>query len=315
MDDVLDEAALLALQVHALLGDLDPARWRADTAAVMRQRLSELEVRVAGMVATMRASVHAPQALQGQWALFLHELRAAWPDESSTTAMRDRWMAFRTHMVPAYEELAAHLRRLRIHVPSLRPTNYARNLMHLSSATSALLTVEFLPALALPIAVIMALSAWSMETGRRLSPAINARLMRLFRPVAHPHETHRVNSATWYATALVALAWSGATIPGAMAVTVLGIGDPIAALVGRRYGRTPLVHGRSLEGSVAFFCSAFMAAWAVLAVCHPALSTSAVVVTAAAAAAAGAIAELLSLRIDDNLSVPLAAAAGAWLVG
>lgn len=314
MEQVLNEAAFLAIEVHALLGDLDPARWRAETAAAMRQRLHELEERIASLVSAMRGSVHAPRMPHAHWAAFLHALREAWPEESSTSAMRDRWMEFRARMEPAYQELAAQLRATRIHIPTLRPTNYVRNAFHVASALAALLAVELLPVMIAPIATALALWAWSMETMRRTRPRLNAALMRAFGPVAHPHETHRVNSATWYTTALVVLAWTQAIIPCALAVTVLGVGDPIAAIVGRRYGRTKLVHGRSLEGSLAFFITATLAAFAVLTLWHPTMSWPHALATALAAAGAGAAAELLSLRIDDNLSVPLAAAGAAWLV-
>ena len=256
MPQVSDEATLLATQVHALLADLDPARWRADTAAAVRQRGAEIEERIASMIAGMRASAHSSRIPHVDWAGFLHRLREAWPDESRTVAVRERWMTFRMRMEPAYGELATQLRAARIHVPILRPTNYARNVFHLSSALTALLTVELLPAWTLPVATAFALAAWSMEILRRTRPQLNATLMRAFGPVAHPHETYRVNSATWYATALIILGWTHATIPCALAVTVLGVGDPIAAIVGRRVGRTKLVHGRSLEGSLAFFVAA-----------------------------------------------------------
>lgn len=314
MEEVMDEVVFLARDVHAFLHDLDPARWRTETAASMRQRLCDLEVRIAGMVSTMRASVHAPRMPHADWAAFLTTLRDAWPDESSAAVVRDHWMGFRARMEPAYAELAVRLRAARIHVPTLRPTNYLRNTFHMTNATISLLVIEFVPILVIPIATTLAVWAWAMEIMRRTRPELNARLMRTFGAVAHPHETHRVNSATWYTTALVLLAWTQGTIPCALAVTVLGIGDPIAAIVGRRYGRTKLIHGRSLEGSLAFFAASMVLSFVVLLLWHGNLSPAHALAIASAAAAAGALAELLSLRIDDNLTVPLAAAAAAWLV-
>lgn len=229
---------------------------------------------------------------------------------------------------PGNAELAMHVlnrpvavrarprRRESIHAPANRPTNYARSLFHVASAGVALSCIELLraPVALLAIAVGWAAFAWTCEVARRVSPWVNARLMRLFGPVAHAHETHRVNSATWYATALVLLALTGSTVLCATGVVVLGVGDPIAALVGRRWGRTKLVHGRSLEGTLAFVVSAGTVMFVLLTLLHGPLSLQARLLLATGAAVAGALAELFSVHVDDNLSVPVSAAAGAWLV-
>ena len=188
-----------------------------------------------------------------------------------------------------------------------RPANYARNLVHLASAAVALSAVVFLPSRAWLIAVPggFALYAWSMELGRRFSPKLNERLMRLYGPVAHPHEWYRVNSATWYASALFLLTLF-ATVPAMMtAVVVLGIADPIAAFVGRKWGTRVLRTGRSLEGTLAFFASATVAAGVVLTIIH-AGTPGAVALLALAVGAVGAVVELFSTNLDDNFTIPIA---------
>ncbi|MGB1275120.1 MAG: diacylglycerol/polyprenol kinase family protein [Nannocystaceae bacterium] len=134
--------------------------------------------------------------------------------------------------------------------------------------------------------------------------------MKVFQPVAHPHETWRINSATWYASALVMLALTGEPIVQTTAVVVLGVGDPIAALVGRRFGRHKLINGRSVEGSLAFLVTSACAAAGVLLALHG-LSLVAATTIALAAAVPATFAELVSRRVDDNLTIPLSAAAGA----
>src|SRR5688500_5542899 len=86
-------------------------------------------------------------------------------------------------------------------VPS-RPPNAARSLFHLCGGLFALSAIQVLPdrASTIAMAALFAVGAWTMELSRRGNPRVNDVLMRLFGPVAHPHERHRVNSATWYAT-------------------------------------------------------------------------------------------------------------------
>lgn len=299
-DLVQDHA--LALQLHGVLSEIDPARWRDEMAQSLRRRLAELvstkesSPRLAPLVETIKTE--------------LPHLEHPAPDT------RSRWLAFKRRIQPVYATVAAALRAEKVHVPSLRPTNYARNLFHVGAAITAVLLIELVgsPGWVLAAALAWAGFAWSCEVSRRLSPAINTKLMWFFGPVAHPHETHRVNSATWYATALVVLALTQSTMLCLVAVAVLGVGDPLAALIGRRFGRIKLIHGRSLEGTLGFVATASVAAFVLLRVFHAAqLGVGASALLAVSAAAAGALAELFSLRIDDNVSIPLSAASGGAL--
>ena len=137
--------------------------------------------------------------------------------------------------------------------------------------------------------------------------------MGMFGALAHAHERHRINSSTWYATALLILSLLTSPAVSAIAVAVLGIGDPVAALIGRRFGRTQLRAGRSLEGTSAFVVSASLTAFLVATALLPGtLGLRAVV--AVVAGVSGALAEVFSTRADDNLTIPLAVAASASAV-
>ena len=104
-----------------------------------------------------------------------------------------------------------------------------------------------------------------------------------------------------------------APLPAAMlGVAVLGFGDPVAAIVGRRFGRTHLRAGRTLEGSPAFVVAASLASGAALTLFAPEVALRGTV--AIVAAVFGALAELFSDDVDDNLTMPLGAALGAPLV-
>ena len=94
-----------------------------------------------------------------------------------------------------------------------------------------------------------------------------------------------------------------------LGVAVLGFGDPLAAIVGRRFGRTPIRAGRTLEGSLAFVAAGGGAGLVALAVFTPEVPHA--VGVALTAAVSGALAELFSQDVDDNLTIPLAAALGA----
>ena len=156
-------------------------------------------------------------------------------------------------------------------------------------------------------------TAWSCELGRRYSPRLNQALLRLMGRLAHPHEAWRVNSATWYATACVILASMWNAPVATVGIMVLGFADPAAAIIGRRYGKIELINGRTLEGSATFIAVGTLTTWPWLVFAWDLHGLTAFAM-ALAGATLGGLAELFSRRIDDNFSVPLAAAVGALAV-
>ena len=129
--------------------------------------------------------------------------------------------------------------------------------------------------------------------------------------IAHEQERFRVNSATWYMTALLLLTLTFSPLLCVVAVAVLGFGDPLAGIAGRRWGRVRLVNGRTLEGTAVFVAVGTLAAMGAMQLVEHSLTPGVAWATALAAALAGGMAELLSRRVDDNLSIPLTAAAAA----
>lgn len=202
------------------------------------------------------------------------------------------------------------------HAPGTRPTNHVRSLFHALSGVFALLMIQHVltPSSMIGLASVFFAFAWGLEIGRRHVPGLNRFLMRAFGPVAHAYEADRVNSGTWYVTALLFLSLTASPMACSLAVIVLGVGDPAASFVGRRWGRTRVATGRSLEGSLGFTGAAGLAAMATLLVYYPQLGLAETVVLSLVVAVAGALAELLAASLDDNLVIPLAAAAGASMV-
>jgi dolichol kinase len=308
----------VALQLHDLLRDLDPKRFRMEAAAAVRARFADLAAAVARLLEDAPTRDEVPARLREA----LNRLRALLADGMSEATLpsadevRAEFEALRDRLQPSYEELAARLRDARIHVPSLRPMNYQRNLVHIGFGVFAVSLVVVTPqSWLLPIAAGWTLLAWTLETTRRAWPRWNDWLMEtVFKAISHPHERNHVNSATWYASALTILAAAASLPTIVVGLAVLGFGDPMAAIVGRRWGRIRLLHGRSLEGSAAFLVVGTLAATIGLAAIGFEAGPATLFAVALGGAAAGTIGELLSLRVDDNFSVPLASAGGAAAV-
>lgn len=207
--------------------------------------------------------------------------------------------------------LHAHLESVTQH----RPSNLPRLVFHLGSGALALTLLRVLPSRAwlIAFAATFAASAWTMETLRRRSDAINDKLMRFFGPVAHAHERHHVNSATWYATALLFLGLFTPLHAAELGVLVLAVADPFAALIGRRFGRVRFRSGRSLEGTLAFVFAAAVASSVWIAVAPHAGRVGGGFAVVVVASIAGALAEAFLTVFDDNFAIPVVTTiAAAW---
>lgn len=297
-------------ELHGAFAELDrglPFGPNRRTAANVTTRLANVRARLGAWL-----DATPPSSTDRQW----REVRGELESLSDAATDRPSLVALRTRVQPSYEALVRSLAEERVSVPSLRPTNYARNVLHLASAGTGILALELLPSWswATGVALAVALTGWTLEITRTKSDAVNRFCMQLFGRTAHPHEAHRVNSATWYSTALVILSLTQALVPCLVALCVLGVGDPAAAIIGRRFGRTPIVHGRTLEGTLAFVIAGGLAALGYVSLVHPETPLAFSILASFGGALTGAIAELVSRRIDDNLSIPLAACAGAGVM-
>lgn len=152
--------------------------------------------------------------------------------------------------------------------------------------------------------VLATAAVWIGFDSLRLgSPSLNARFTRVLRPLLKRKETHTLTGASYLlgGSTLAILLYP----PAVMMTTLffIALGDPAAALVGKRFGRARFSNGRSLEGSFAMFATCvFVARW---------LGGFTWSVSVAGAMVA-AVTELYSGKIDDNITVPLLS--GAALV-
>jgi len=138
------------------------------------------------------------------------------------------------------------------------------------------------------------------------APWINRLLVRA-------EEEFRESAMIPYAIAVLLTILTVPKLAAIVAVYTLAIADPLAAVVGIQWGRRRLANHRSLEGSAAFFGATLVIASVVLAEGADG-SPLAIGASAVTIAFMAALCELLPLRIDDNLTIPLAVGFTTWVV-
>jgi len=242
----------------------------------------------------------------------LHEIREELRKQHPCRQeLKNRWISLGRN----YEKLVLQLQRASenfpkaIEIPHLKPSNYARNLFHFFNSLWAALLYELVfekPAMLIIACSFLALET-VMEVVRRISPAWNERFCnQLFGAVSRPHAEHSITAATWYTIALVI---GVLTMPKHAIVAgtlMLGVGDPIASIVEKKWGKRKITGGKSLEGTLGFFVSSAVTLFILFSLATPHIALSSRVLISAVIALGGALTELFTGRIEDNFSIPLA---------
>jgi dolichol kinase len=144
------------------------------------------------------------------------------------------------------------------------------------------------------------------EAIARHAPWVNRTFVRA-------EEQVREAAMTPFAIAVLLTILTVPKLAALVAIYTLAIADPLAAIVGIRFGRRRLTHNRTLEGSLAFFAATAAAAAVVFSYGTDA-SASTIAGTAVTIGLAAVACELLPLRIDDNLTIPIFVGFASWAI-
>ena len=148
------------------------------------------------------------------------------------------------------------------------------------------------------VSVMLAL-AIAIETARLIFPALNTLFIRCFNMLLRHEEKRKPTGSAWYiAGVLISLLLFKKEF-AMFSMVILAVGDPSASTVGKSWGRHHIKR-KSLEGSLAFLIAA-IAAGLIFQRTLGGLSFV-IIITGAIV---GTMTELLSSKLDDNLTIPL----------
>ena len=222
----------------------------------------------------------------------------------------------RASLARSYEDMVAHLRsrgdgRLTEGLRAIRLPRLARTLSHVLLGLGCVLLYEFVVTWGQAMLLLgVAFGSFAtLEVTRKFSPAWNDFLVdKLFGAISRPRERYRINSATYYLSALVIITLVTPKVAVCAAVLVLALADPAAMIVGFNWGRRRIYEDKTLEGSVGFFVVAFLAVFVYLLLAAAELSFFACLGYALSVSVVGTLVELYSGKLDDNFTIPVACA-------
>ena len=199
----------------------------------------------------------------------------------------------------------------------LKPVNYNRNIVHVFMAVFGVICYLFFLTRFQALAVLGSISALFgfLEVSRRFFPKWNEFLCeKVFRSIIRPSEHYKVNSATYFVFGLFIIVLLFPKTPVLVATLILGLSDPVATLIGKRWGHKKFYGDKSIVGSLAFLVTGFVVAALFILYAEPTFAVSHVLFVAGVMAFSGMLAEIFSGLIDDNLAVPIVCALVGTLV-
>lgn len=313
------DAQTLAFDLYSLVNALDPMPTPGSSAALaLSRRCDELlaavqRFRESAAENRERLGQALERVASGLRSLTqaLPSLKGRFPSPDSNTLRETRaWL------MDGYEQLLVSLRSYHLanakELPgSLRPRNYTRNIFHVANALVGAGLYEWVLDRTGCLIVLGTMLAFYLgsELMRRVAPARHAKFLDgPFRAITRPRERYQVPAAVWYTVAIFLITAFAEQTVAQLAVLVVGLGDPAASILGRRFGKRRIFGRKTWVGALSFVAAATLACTVFLFALRP-LSLGHALALALAGACAGALAELLSDdRVDDNLTVPLTAA-------
>jgi len=96
-------------------------------------------------------------------------------------------------------------------------------------------------------------------------------------------------------------------------ILILALADPFSAIVGIQYGKRKITANKTLEGSLTFFVFSFFATYVAF---SPMTEISLVKLFSLCLvhAICMALFEIIPLRLDDNLTIPITSASWLWIL-
>lgn len=184
-----------------------------------------------------------------------------------------------------------------------------RRLFHASMGISVGLVYQFLltHSRAIYILGFCACVVYIMEQIRINYPELSANIKIINKYLFRAEEQLKESAGVPYVMGLLLTLISFPKVVALVAIYTLAVADPMSAIIGIKYGKTKVIKGKSLEGSLAFFVSSFIITFLVFFwwTSYLQIMLGSVILLSFLVAVITSLFEMIPLRIDDNLTIPL----------
>ena len=149
------------------------------------------------------------------------------------------------------------------------------------------------------VLIALTVAAIVIDVVRLNEPRVRTFFYYLFGRIVRDHERYNLLGSSYVLLASLLCSYAFERPIAIVSMAFISVGDAMAAIVGRRFGR-PRIFGKSIEGSLACFVSCLVVAWV-----YPGDPFTWRMMLGGAAAAT--IFELVPIPLDDNMRISLSA--------
>ena len=200
-------------------------------------------------------------------------------------------------------------------LPTRKNLQFPRRIFHMANGVTiaTLYWLSFTHQQAIHTLGTFACLLYVMEQIRINYPEMSQKVMPLMKFVMRAEEQLKESAMVPYAFAVLLTIITFPKPLALIAIYTLAISDPLSAIIGIKYGKRRVVEHKSVEGSLAFFASALLISLFVFSATLGGFSTSVLIISLVLSIGTS-IFEMLPLKVDDNLTIPLFTAFFGWVV-
>lgn len=190
-------------------------------------------------------------------------------------------------------------------LPTRTDLHLARRIWHFGTVLAMFAIYWFTPKPeALRLVVIVTVFLVSLDLSRLYIPSLNRLLIPIFKPVLRTHETKRPTAATFLLLGVTICIYIFSKPIMLLTLLMLAFADPLAAVVGTRYGKDKLIGSKSLQGCMAAFIACFFISMAYFYTLN--LFTERLLLVSLLCGLIGTLSELIPIfNWDDNFTFPI----------
>ena len=192
--------------------------------------------------------------------------------------------------------------------------HWARKLWHIVGVCLLALSYQYLPLTSSKAVIFLVwLVAVPADFIRLKVPSFNEILTHVFGPIMRESEVKSLAGTTYLISGVLLVTFIFPKEIVILTMFYLAFADPLASIIGIKFGKDKIFGHKSLQGSMAAFMVCAIATYAVLS--YKGIMVNRILIVSVLGGLIGAIAEAVPIgKLDDNFSIPVVSAIGLWIL-
>lgn len=163
----------------------------------------------------------------------------------------------------------------------------------------------------LRLAFITTFCFLAVDVLRQSIPTLNNFVFKVLGPIMREQERNKLAGTSWLLIGVTIIVFLFSDDVVTLSLLFLALGDPVASLIGVKYGKDKIVGNKTLQGTIAAFTVCFIIS--TIYFYYQNFMTDRILIVSVIAGLIGALSELIPiLKLDDNFTYPVLSSSLLW---